>query len=126
MEATVAHSLVDLALVAPENTFLDIIRTFSNINRAANSEDSQLLSDVVIRHCSPLSCFFAYLKKPGGSAQVLTAQTRLARELRCRPDLRDVYLQELLVLFADNGTSIQTVATSHQHRKVNHTRHDLH
>jgi phosphatidylinositol 4-kinase A len=38
--------------------------------------------------------------------------------MRRRPDLRDIYLQELLVLFIDKGVGIQTIATSHQHRKV--------
>ncbi|KAF8579311.1 atypical/PIKK/PI4K protein kinase [Ramaria rubella] len=97
VEAAIAHNLVDLALSAPENAFLDIIRIFSSISRAANPEDSNFSNNV---------------------ASILTAQTRLARGLYRRPDLRDMYLQELLVLFADKGVGIQTIATSHQHRKT--------
>jgi len=40
------------------------------------------------------------------------AQTRLTRELDRRPDLYDVYLEELLTLFADKGVAIQNTASS--------------
>ena len=42
--------------------------------------------------------------------QVLAAQTRLAKELRRRPELYHVYLVELLTLFADKGVAIQNAA----------------
>lgn len=47
IEAAIAHNLVDLALSAPENVFMDIIRTFSVISRAANPEDSNFSNNVV-------------------------------------------------------------------------------
>jgi phosphatidylinositol 4-kinase A len=47
IEAAIAHNLVDLALSAPENAFMDIIRTFSTISRAANPEDSNFSNNVV-------------------------------------------------------------------------------
>jgi phosphatidylinositol 4-kinase A len=39
VEAAISYNLVDLALSAPENAFVDIIRVFSTINRSANPED---------------------------------------------------------------------------------------
>jgi phosphatidylinositol 4-kinase len=47
VEAVIAFNLVDLALYAPENAFIDIIRTFSIINRTANSDDPRLSNNMV-------------------------------------------------------------------------------
>ncbi|KAG2366053.1 hypothetical protein BDR07DRAFT_1328601 [Suillus spraguei] len=95
LEAAIAYNLVDLALVAPEESFIDIARAFSQINRATNLEDPRFSNNMV-----------------------LAAQTRLARELDQRPDLYDVYLIELLTLFSDKGVAIQNVATSDKHVKT--------
>ncbi|KAJ8594622.1 hypothetical protein M405DRAFT_469254 [Rhizopogon salebrosus TDB-379] len=95
LEAAIAYNLVDLALVAPEESFIDVARAFSLINRAVNLEDPRFSNN-----------------------QVLAAQTRLARELDRRPDLYDVYLVELLTLFSDKGVAIQNVAKSDQHVKT--------
>jgi phosphatidylinositol 4-kinase A len=112
VEAAIAYNLVDLALSAPRNAFLDIIRTFSNISRTADPEDPQFNNNVVrpVYPCTSIETF--------DFRQILTAQTRLAKGLKGRPELRDTYLQELLLLFTDNGIAIQMIATSHQHRKV--------
>lgn len=95
VEAAIAYNLVDLALVAPESTFVDIIRAFSNINRSANMDDPRFSNN-----------------------QVLAAQTRLAQELHRRPELYELYLTELLTLFADKGVAIQNVAISNHHAKM--------
>ncbi|KAG1741975.1 hypothetical protein EDB19DRAFT_1895006 [Suillus lakei] len=95
LEAAIAYNLVDLALVAPEESFIDVARAFSLINRATNLEDARFSNNMV-----------------------LAAQTRLARELDQRPDLYDVYLVELLTLFGDKGVAIQNVATSDRHVKT--------
>jgi len=50
VEAVIAFNLVDLALCAPENTFVDIIRAFSTVNRAANPDDPRLSNNMV---CTP-------------------------------------------------------------------------
>lgn len=50
--------------------------------------------------------------------QVLAAQTRLARELRRRPELYELYLIELLTLFCDKGVAIQNIAMSNHRAKV--------
>lgn len=47
VEAVIAFNLVDLALCAPENAFIDIIRTFSAINRTANPDDPRLSNNMV-------------------------------------------------------------------------------
>jgi len=47
VEAVIAFNLVDLALCAPENTFIDIIRAFSAVNRAANPDDPRLSNNMV-------------------------------------------------------------------------------
>lgn len=47
VEAVIAFNLVDLALCAPENTFIDIIRAFSAINRTANPDDPRLSNNMV-------------------------------------------------------------------------------
>ncbi|KAL4067760.1 hypothetical protein J3A83DRAFT_4359655 [Scleroderma citrinum] len=95
VEAAIAYNLVDLALVAPEDAFVDIVRAFSSINRTTNSDDPRFSNNMV-----------------------LAAQTRLARELGRRPDLYDVYLEELLILFSDKGVAIQNAASSGHHSKM--------
>ncbi|EIW84881.1 hypothetical protein CONPUDRAFT_117099 [Coniophora puteana RWD-64-598 SS2] len=95
IEATVAYNLVDLALTAPESSFIDIIRAFSYINRTANSDDPRYSNNMV-----------------------LASQTRLAKEMDRRPDLYELYLVELLTLFSDKGVSIQNIAISDHHAKT--------
>ncbi|KAG1791207.1 26S proteasome subunit RPN7-domain-containing protein [Suillus plorans] len=94
-EAAIVYNLVDLALVAPEESYIDVARAFLPINRATNLEDSRFSNNMV-----------------------LAAQTRLARELDQRPDLYDIYLVELLTLFGDKGVAIQNVATYDRHVKT--------
>ncbi|KAH9930753.1 atypical/PIKK/PI4K protein kinase [Fomitopsis serialis] len=95
VEAAIAYNLVDLALVAPESSFLDIIRAFSSVNRSANLDDPRFSNN-----------------------QVLAAQTRLAQELHRRPEFYDLYLVELLTLFSDKGVAIQNVAISNHLAKM--------
>lgn len=95
VEAAIAYNLVDLALSAPESSFIDIIRAFSMINRSANPDDPRFSNNMV-----------------------LAAQTRLAQELYRRPELFEVYLTELLTLFADKGVAIQNAKIVNQHIKV--------
>jgi len=42
----------------------------------------------------------------------MAAQTRLAQSVKLRSEFYDVYLLELLSLFADKGTAIQTAKTT--------------
>ncbi|KAK7467455.1 Phosphatidylinositol 4-kinase stt4 [Stygiomarasmius scandens] len=95
VEAAIAYNLVDLALSAPENAFVDIIRVFSTINRSANPEDPRYSNN-----------------------RVLAAQTRLGRELHRRPELYEIYLVELLTLFADKGVAIQNLKVANHHVKT--------
>ncbi|KAK0497081.1 hypothetical protein EDD18DRAFT_1165281 [Armillaria luteobubalina] len=95
MEAAIAYNLVDLALSAPDSAFVDIIHVFSTINRSANPDDPRFSNNMV-----------------------LAAQTRLAQELYRRPELYDVYLVELLTLFADKGVAIQNVKIANHHIKT--------
>jgi phosphatidylinositol 4-kinase A len=94
-EATIAHSLVDLALKAPESSFKDIIRAFSIISRSTSGEDPRFSHNMV-----------------------LAAQTRLAQELHQRPELYEIYLTELLTLFGDQGVAIQHALTKDKSLKV--------
>jgi len=48
VEATIAYNLVDLALVAPEGPFIDIIRSFSAINRSVNVDDPRSSNNMVL------------------------------------------------------------------------------
>ncbi|KAJ6490589.1 hypothetical protein C8R47DRAFT_1122870 [Mycena vitilis] len=95
VEAAIAYNLVDLALSAPESAFIDIIRMFSVINRSANPDDPRFSNNMV-----------------------LAAQTRLAQELDRRPELYQIYLVELLTLFADKGVAIQNLKISNHHVKT--------
>lgn len=47
VEAAIAYNLVDLALSAPDNSFADIIRVFSSINRSANPDDPRFSNNMV-------------------------------------------------------------------------------
>ncbi|TDL24976.1 atypical/PIKK/PI4K protein kinase [Rickenella mellea] len=95
VEAAIAYNLVDLAIIAPENAFVDIIKAFSVINRSANPDDPRFSNNMVI-----------------------AAQTRLAQKLRRRKEFYDTYLVELLVLFLDKGVAIQNASISNQHLKT--------
>ncbi|KAG6820652.1 hypothetical protein H0H93_013851 [Arthromyces matolae] len=50
--------------------------------------------------------------------RVLAAQTRLAQELYKRPELYDIYLVELLTLFADKGVAIQNLKIANHEVKT--------
>jgi phosphatidylinositol 4-kinase A len=113
VEAAISYNLVDLALSAPESSFVDVIRAFSAINRSANPEDPRLSNNMV-----SVFLHYPFIKINEREFQVLAAQTRLARELYRRPELYDVYLVELLTLFADKGVAIQNVSISNSHVKV--------
>ncbi|ELU44766.1 phosphatidylinositol 4-kinase beta [Rhizoctonia solani AG-1 IA] len=78
-------------LAAPQNVFSDIIHVFSQINRIVEGAESNSGART-------------------SSNQVLAAQTRLAHELKTRPELYETYLVELLTMFVDKGTAIQTQA----------------
>lgn len=93
VEATIVYNLVDLAVISPENTFGDIIKAFSMINRIANPGDQRFSNNTVV-----------------------AAQTRLAQELRQRPGYYDIYLVELLGLFIDKAVGIQNASIGHQQR----------
>ncbi|KAF5358382.1 hypothetical protein D9756_001382 [Leucocoprinus leucothites] len=95
VEAAIAYNLVDLALIAPEGPFIDIIRSFSAINRSANPDDPRFSNNMV-----------------------LAAQTRLARDLDRRPELFSVYLTELLTLFLDKGVAIQNLRIANPQVKI--------
>jgi phosphatidylinositol 4-kinase len=95
VEAAISNNLVDLALAAPESSFIDIIRAFSAINRFANPDDPRFSNNMV-----------------------LAAQTRLAKEIHRRPEFAMIYLTELLTLFGDRGVAIQNIAASNQQVKT--------
>lgn len=93
VEAAIVYNLVDLAVISPENTFSDIIKAFSMINRSANPGDQRFSNNTVV-----------------------AAQTRLAQELRRRPEYYDTYLVELLGLFIDKAVAIQNSSIGNQQR----------
>ncbi|EFI28353.1 atypical/PIKK/PI4K protein kinase [Coprinopsis cinerea okayama7 len=95
VEAAIAYNLVDLALIAPRNAFVDIVRVFSAINRSANPDDPRFSNNMV-----------------------LAAQTRLAQELHRRPELYETYLIELLTLFGDKGVAIQHSKAQNMELKI--------
>ncbi|PPQ98140.1 hypothetical protein CVT26_003184 [Gymnopilus dilepis] len=95
VEAAIAYNLVDLALAAPSNSFSDVIKAFSAINRSANPDDPRFSNNMV-----------------------LAAQTRLAQELHQRPEYYETYLVELLTLFTDKGVAIQNLKIKNHHVKA--------
>ena len=46
-EAAIAHNLVDLALKAPESSFLDVIKAFSSLSLTKYSEDPRFSNNMV-------------------------------------------------------------------------------
>jgi phosphatidylinositol 4-kinase len=48
-EAAIAHNLVDLALQAPESSFLEIIKAFSSLSLSMQSEDPRFSNNMVKR-----------------------------------------------------------------------------
>lgn len=112
VEAAIAYNLVDLALIAPEASFIDIIRAFSSINRSANPDDPRFSNNMV-----PSLRKFC-LDDNAHTSQVLAAQTRLAQDLNRRPELYETYLVELLTLFLDKGVAIQNLKIANPQLKV--------
>jgi phosphatidylinositol 4-kinase A len=51
VEAAIAYNPVDLALSAPDESFTDIIRAFSAINRSANPDDPRFSNNMVSLAC---------------------------------------------------------------------------
>ena len=47
VEAAIAYNLVELAIIAPESSFIDIIKAFSLLNRSANPDDPRFSSNTV-------------------------------------------------------------------------------
>ncbi|KAH9071165.1 hypothetical protein EDB83DRAFT_2366879 [Lactarius deliciosus] len=94
-EAAIAHNLVDLALQAPESSFLEIIKAFSSLGLSMQSEDPRFSNNMI-----------------------LAAQTRLAHELYRRPQFYYIYLQELLSLFGEKGIAIQNASIQNRFTKA--------
>ena len=113
VEAAIAYNLVDLALEAPRNAFVDIIRNFSSINRSANPDDPRFSNNMV--HILSFLPIYSALDL---MSQVLAAQTRLAQELHRRPELYEAYLVQLLTLFSDKGVAIQNLKIANHHVKA--------
>ena len=61
VEAAIAYNLVELAIIAPESSFIDIIKAFSLLNRSANPDDPRFSSNTV-RHLQVIcSCLIVIL-----------------------------------------------------------------
>ena len=54
-EAAIAHNLVDLALQAPESSFLEIIKAFSSLSLSMQSEDPRFSNNMVTLLLFPLN-----------------------------------------------------------------------
>lgn len=106
VESAIAWNLVHLALVAPQSAFVDILRAFCTINRADKVGDDYSLNSMVRCSSFVVDIPFIYL------FQVMAAQTRLAQSVKLRSEFYDVYLLEMLSLFADKGTALQTAKTT--------------
>lgn len=48
VEAAIVYNLVDLAIISPETSFVDIIKAFSFINRSANPDDPRFSINTVL------------------------------------------------------------------------------
>ncbi|KAI9473410.1 MAG: hypothetical protein EXX96DRAFT_304862 [Benjaminiella poitrasii] len=82
--ASLIMRLVDLALVSPEETFIDIIGLLSVYSRESLYDENNLLN-----------------------TSILSAHLNLARRLKERPEYYTLYLNTLLTLFIENGNTIQ-------------------
>ncbi|KAI8636242.1 hypothetical protein BD408DRAFT_487034 [Parasitella parasitica] len=89
--ASLTMRLVDLALVSSKDTFSEIIHLLSTLSKESiHSENSML------------------------NTSILAAQLSLARRLKDRPEHYPLYLNSLLVLFIENGNSIQGTMKKHK------------
>lgn len=61
VEAAIAFNLVHLALVAPQDAFVDIIRAFCFINRTTRIGEDRQLNDMVIAPIEFRSLLVAHL-----------------------------------------------------------------
>lgn len=72
-EAAIAYNLVDLALDAPENSFVDIVRVFSAINRSANPDDPRFSNNMVRaqfdQNASPIQTFIGFSRSDTPSSR---------------------------------------------------------
>ncbi|KAI0293037.1 hypothetical protein BC826DRAFT_1186196 [Russula brevipes] len=113
-EAAVAHNLVDLALKAPESSFLDIIKAFSHLSLSLCTPKIQG-SRTIWQGLSQGPADLPQNNLP----KILAAQpeTGLTYELDQRPEFYSVYLQELL-LFRDKGIAVKKASVQNRYMKA--------
>jgi hypothetical protein len=87
VEAAIAYNLVDLALEAPRNAFVDIVRIFSSINRSANPDDPRFSNNMVhiLSFSSNLFCLSSHITGLGRSNEASTRTASSTRALRSLP-----------------------------------------
>ncbi|RUP48544.1 hypothetical protein BC936DRAFT_144422, partial [Jimgerdemannia flammicorona] len=88
ISASLLAKLVDLALIAPQNIFADIVSLFANISKEPVTTENKMISSAV-----------------------LSSQLALAQRINVRPELYAGYLQNLLNLFVEKGNTIQRTVT---------------
>lgn len=106
VEAAILDNLVPLALAGPKNTYIDVIKAFSNASRSAMTGGANRRAAVAVQA--------AQLKLARGLGRLDEKQDKETK----RSDVdetaggrKEIYLVELLQLFAEKGVQLQTAAS---------------
>ncbi|RKP23994.1 hypothetical protein SYNPS1DRAFT_30235, partial [Syncephalis pseudoplumigaleata] len=84
LDPVILDKLVDIALVAPENVFEEVIHMFTHIGKQRSSTKNAAITEAALQ-----------------------SQLALARRINERPDLYEAFLKSLLTLFTEKGIMIQ-------------------
>ncbi|KAK0552405.1 phosphatidylinositol-4- kinase [Tilletia horrida] len=107
-ESAILHNLVPLAVHGPRTSFIDVIRTFTQVSRTATDEGgrgAEVVQAAQLKLARALGS--AKEPKPDGSVEAEDEDDDLANKSR-----KEIYLYELLNAFTDKGLALQTAAGS--------------
>ncbi|KAE8220280.1 hypothetical protein CF319_g6168 [Tilletia indica] len=105
-EAAILHNLVPLAVSGPKSSFVDVIRTFTQVSRTATDEGSRG-AEIVQAAQLKLARALGAVKEDGVEKDEAHEDDDLANKGR-----KEIYLYELLNAFTDKGLALQAAASS--------------
>ncbi|CAO1634457.1 unnamed protein product [Parajaminaea phylloscopi] len=116
VEAAILHNIVPLALAGPKNTYIDVLKAFTQVSRSAMSGGANRRTSAPVQTAQlQLAVGLGALREDydrqdasqDGQADLDSEDDRLAVSGR-----KEAYLVELLQLFSEKGLALQASATA--------------
>ncbi|CAG8516675.1 5515_t:CDS:10 [Ambispora gerdemannii] len=96
LDVLILDKLVEIALIGPERTFLDITEKFNVISiKLIFSQENKIITTAVLK-----------------------CQLNLAKRISARPEFYGIYMTKILFLFVEKGVKIQDAVSEHGKVKV--------